>query len=78
MEKSLGTKKQPIRIHRENIEVVVLCRKGRQFDKDGNLVDWWSADSVVNFKERAQCIVDQYGDFVMPETNEKVSATLYI
>ncbi|XP_038076772.1 neprilysin-1-like isoform X2 [Patiria miniata] len=46
---------------------------GRQYDKDGNLVDWWSADSVVKFKERAQCIVDQYGSFVMPETNENMN-----
>ncbi|XP_022096999.1 membrane metallo-endopeptidase-like 1 isoform X2 [Acanthaster planci] len=47
--------------------------RGRQYDKDGNLVDWWSADSVVKFKERAQCIVDQYGDFVMPETGETLN-----
>ncbi|XP_033642229.1 neprilysin-1-like isoform X1 [Asterias rubens] len=47
--------------------------RGRQYDKDGNLVDWWSEQSVINFKERAQCIVDQYGNFVMPETNETLN-----
>ncbi len=48
--------------------------RGRQYDKDGNLVDWWSEQSVTNFKDRAQCIVDQYSHFVMPETNETVSS----
>ncbi|CAM9937178.1 unnamed protein product [Lampetra fluviatilis] len=36
---------------------------GRNFDKDGNLVDWWSAESARNFKQKSQCIIDQYGNF---------------
>ncbi|XP_032824114.1 neprilysin [Petromyzon marinus] len=36
---------------------------GRNFDKDGNLVDWWSAESAKNFKQKSQCIIDQYGNF---------------
>ncbi|XP_033642462.1 neprilysin-1-like [Asterias rubens] len=50
--------------------------KGRQYDKDGNLNDWWSEQSVFNFKERAQCMVDQYSNYVMPETNETLNGKL--
>lgn len=31
----------------------------------GKLNDWWSKDDVSNFKQRAQCIVDQYETYVM-------------
>jgi len=39
---------------------------GRQFDKDGNLADWWTAADSANFDKRAQCIVDQF-DALSPE-----------
>ncbi len=31
--------------------------QGRQFDKDGNLSDWWTADDAKRFEERAQVMV---------------------
>ncbi len=34
--------------------------EGRQFDKDGNLNDWWTKDDGQKFDERAQCMVKQY------------------
>jgi putative endopeptidase len=34
--------------------------QGRQFDKDGNLKDWWTKEDEAKFKEKAQCMVDQY------------------
>eukprot|EP00055_Hartaetosiga_balthica_P018706 m.135210 g.135210 ORF g.135210 m.135210 type:complete len:714 (-) comp9866_c0_seq1:190-2331(-) len=37
--------------------------QGRQYDKDGNLRQWWSEDTVNNFKTRAQCFIDQYSSF---------------
>ena len=41
---------------------------GRVFDKDGNLNDWWSQTDEKKFKDKAQCIIDQYGSFVVPGT----------
>ncbi len=38
--------------------------QGRQFDAEGNLHDWWTAEDGKAFKERAQCIVDEYNSFV--------------
>ncbi len=34
--------------------------EGRQFDKDGNLKDWWTKDDEKKFNDRAQCMVKQY------------------
>lgn len=32
--------------------------QGRQYDKEGNLTDWWNAADAENFKKRAQVMVD--------------------
>ncbi|XP_077302517.1 M13 family metallopeptidase neprilysin 2 isoform X2 [Arctopsyche grandis] len=37
--------------------------QGRQFDKDGNLVDWWEAQTKHRYLEKAQCIIDQYSNY---------------
>jgi endothelin-converting enzyme/putative endopeptidase len=34
--------------------------EGRQFDKDGNLRDWWTKEDEKKFGERAECMVKQY------------------
>jgi len=39
--------------------------QGRKFDEQGNLKDWWTADDNKKFEERAQCIVDQYAQYVI-------------
>ena len=38
--------------------------EGSQFDAEGNLRDWWTADDKKKFEERTACIKDQYGSFV--------------
>jgi putative endopeptidase len=38
---------------------------GRQFDGDGNLRDWWSAEDGARFKERADKLVEQYGRYTV-------------
>ncbi|TFW10613.1 M13 family peptidase [Massilia arenosa] len=39
--------------------------EGRQFDAKGNLKDWWTKEDAKAFQERAQCIVDQYAQYVV-------------
>ncbi len=39
--------------------------EGRQFDAAGNLRDWWTIADEQRFKQRAQCIVDQYAQYVV-------------
>lgn len=43
--------------------------KGRMFDKEGNLVQWWSNTVINSFKKHAQCIIDQYSNYTVPEVN---------
>jgi putative endopeptidase len=38
---------------------------GSQFDGHGNLKNWWSPDDLKNFKERAQCVSDQFDGYVV-------------
>jgi len=40
--------------------------KGRQFDKHGNLKQWWNNVTIQKFREQAQCIVDQYSGYKLP------------
>ena len=41
--------------------------QGRQYDKDGNLKEWWTAEDAENFKARAQVLVDYFDDIeVLP------------
>ena len=37
--------------------------EGRQFDGDGNLRDWWTAEDAKAFEERADCIREQYAGY---------------
>ena len=34
--------------------------QGRNYDKDGNLADWWTEQDAETFKEKAQLIVDHF------------------
>ena len=42
--------------------------QGRNYDKDGNLIDWWTAEDAVRFKERADKLVDQYDQIIVIDT----------
>ena len=42
--------------------------QGRNYDKDGNLIDWWTAEDAVRFKERADKLVDQYDQTIVIDT----------
>jgi len=37
--------------------------QGRQYDKDGNLRDWWTPADAEKFKARVQVVIDQYDKF---------------
>ena len=40
--------------------------KGRQFDKHGNLKQWWNNVTIEKFRGQAQCIIDQYSEYKLP------------
>uniref|UniRef100_A0A8C1IVQ2 Membrane metallo-endopeptidase-like 1 n=1 Tax=Cyprinus carpio TaxID=7962 RepID=A0A8C1IVQ2_CYPCA len=37
--------------------------QGRNFDKDGNMYNWWSNFSAEHFEDQSKCMVEQYGKF---------------
>lgn len=47
--------------------------EGRQYDKNGNVVEWWEAKTKEAFDKKTQCIIDQYGNITVPEINITVS-----
>ncbi|KAF2398055.1 zincin [Trichodelitschia bisporula] len=36
---------------------------GRHYDQHGNYTDWWTNATVAAFQKRADCFVEQYGNF---------------
>ena len=47
--------------------------RGRQFDRDGNDRNWWKPKTDARFRERAQCIIEQYGNFTVAENGLRVN-----
>lgn len=47
--------------------------RGRQFDKDGNDRNWWKPKTDARYRERAQCIIEQYGNYTVRENGLKVN-----
>jgi putative endopeptidase len=39
--------------------------EGRQFDAQGNLRDWWTAEDATKFAEREACFADEYSSFTV-------------
>jgi putative endopeptidase len=37
--------------------------EGRQYDKNGNLKNWWANEDTVNFMNQTRVLVDQYNSF---------------
>ncbi|XP_018329444.1 neprilysin-1 [Agrilus planipennis] len=50
--------------------------KGRQFDKDGNMMQWWNNATIKAFRERAQCIIDQYSRYKIHEVGLYVNGRM--
>lgn len=51
--------------------------QGRQFDKDGNLKEWWTAEDAAGFNTRAQVMVDFFNNInVLPDLKANGKFTL--
>ncbi|RUS29055.1 hypothetical protein BC938DRAFT_481118 [Jimgerdemannia flammicorona] len=49
---------------------------GRQFDPHGRLTQWWTNATVKAFEAKAQCFVDQYSNFTVP--NPRGGADIHV
>lgn len=52
--------------------------QGRQFNKEGNLVDWWEPKTKEQYLKRAECIIYQYGNYTVKDVGMKVRRILCI
>ena len=46
--------------------------QGRQYNKDGLAIPWWTDETVEKFREKKQCIIDQYEHFRIPELDSHI------
>ena len=49
---------------------------GRKFAPNGDLKDWWTAEDAAEFEKRAQCFVDQYGEYTVAGGTVKLNGKL--
>ncbi len=42
--------------------------QGAQYDKDGNVKNWWTKDDYAKFKAKTQNVIDLYNSFVVLDT----------
>lgn len=45
--------------------------QGSQFDGDGNLNDWWTADDKANFQNRTKALIEQYNALTPSQLADK-------
>jgi len=57
------------------LTMAMMVYVGRQYDKSGNLKEWWSPQVIDRFKEKAQCIIDQYSNYTVIEAGLNVCVT---
>merc|ERR1712179_263737 len=44
--------------------------QGRQFDQEGNLVNWWHPETTSRYLNKAECIIKQYSDYTFLELGD--------
>ncbi len=50
--------------------------QGRQFDAQGNLRDWWTADDAAKYKTQADRVVDQFNGYTVVDSATHVNGKL--
>ncbi|XP_052865910.1 neprilysin-1 [Anopheles cruzii] len=49
---------------------------GRQFDKNGNLKQWWTNQTIQEYVNRTMCFVNQYNRYYIPEADDYIDGLL--
>lgn len=45
---------------------------GREFDKNGNRVLWWTNETIQRFNQQKKCIIEQYNNYTVKQINTNV------
>lgn len=46
---------------------------GRQYDKDGELSEWWANETKQAFLNKAKCLIEQYGNYTVKDVDLNVN-----
>ncbi|XP_032593504.1 endothelin-converting enzyme 2 [Drosophila grimshawi] len=49
---------------------------GRRFDREGNMVEWWSNRTINEYVNRTECFVDQYSHYYLSDIGEYIDGEL--
>ena len=52
--------------------------EGRQFDKNGNRVRWWTNKTIDAFEEQKKCIVNQYSNYTVTQVDMQVHSAAFL
>ena len=44
--------------------------QGRQYNFEGNLDNWWELETFFKFLNKTHCIIQQYGNYSVPELGD--------
>ena len=44
--------------------------QGRQYNFEGNLDNWWEIETFFKFLNKTHCIIQQYGNYTVPELGD--------
>jgi len=47
--------------------------QGRQYNDQGELKDWWEPETNAAFKNKSQCIIDQYGNITVDRVGMQIN-----
>ena len=53
-----------------------LWKEGREYDKKGNLHEWWQHGTILKFKERMKCFQEQYSKYMIGNDHVNGKQTL--
>ncbi len=49
---------------------------GRQFDKYGNKIPWWTNQTIEQFNQQKKCFIEQYNNYTLNQINLNVFTLL--
>ncbi|XP_011705369.1 PREDICTED: neprilysin-like, partial [Wasmannia auropunctata] len=52
-----------------------IIDQGNEFNKEGNLMDWWEPETKKRFLKKAECIIHQYGNYTVEEVGLNLNGT---
>ena len=50
--------------------------QGKEFDENGNMRDWWTNNTLNEFKKLTQCMANQYSDYKLAVKSGKWNCNL--